>query len=68
MNRTLKATAAIMLMMIFAAGCTKPNEPNNGGVPRRPKIMAITSLGARRDRKQFMIGLPTSIAMGISTN
>ena len=31
MNRTLKATAALMLMMVFAAGCTKPNEPNNGG-------------------------------------
>ena len=31
MNRTLKATAAIMLMMVFALGCTKPDEPNNGG-------------------------------------
>ena len=31
MNRTLKATAVLMLMMVFAAGCTKPNEPNNGG-------------------------------------
>ena len=29
MNRTLKATAVLMLMMVFAAGCTKPNEPNN---------------------------------------
>ena len=29
MNRTLKATAAIMLMMVFALGCTKPDELNN---------------------------------------
>ena len=27
MNRTLKAMAAIMLMMVFAVGCNKPNEP-----------------------------------------
>lgn len=27
MNRTLKATAALMLMMVFAVGCNKPNEP-----------------------------------------
>lgn len=31
MNRTLKAMAAIMLMMVFAVGCNKPDEPNNGG-------------------------------------
>ena len=31
MNRTLKATAAIMLMMVFALGCNKPDEPNNAG-------------------------------------
>ena len=31
MNRTLKATAAIMLMMVFVTGCNKPDEPNNGG-------------------------------------
>jgi len=31
MNRTLKAMAALMLMMAFTAGCTKPEEPNNGG-------------------------------------
>lgn len=31
MNRTLKAIAAIMLMMVFAVGCTKPEGPNNGG-------------------------------------
>ena len=31
MNRTLKAMAAIMLMMVFAVGCNKPDEPNNSG-------------------------------------
>lgn len=33
MNKFTKAIAAVMLMMavIFAAGCTKPDEPNNGG-------------------------------------
>ena len=31
MNRALKVMAAIVLMMVFAVGCTKPEEPNNGG-------------------------------------
>lgn len=31
MNRTLKAMAALMLMMVFAVSCNKPEEPNNGG-------------------------------------
>ena len=31
MNRTLKATAVLMLMMVFAVSCTKPEGPNNGG-------------------------------------
>ena len=30
MNKTLKATAAIMLMMVFVMGCTKPGAPNSG--------------------------------------
>lgn len=31
MKRVLKAAAAILLMMVFAVGCNKPDEPNNGG-------------------------------------
>ena len=31
MNRTLKAILAVMLMMLFSAGCSKPDEPNDGG-------------------------------------
>ena len=31
MNRTVKAIAALMLMMVFAVGCAKPDEPNDGG-------------------------------------
>ena len=27
MNRTLKAIVSLMLMMVFAVGCTKPDEP-----------------------------------------
>lgn len=41
MNRTMKATAAIMLMMVFAVGCNKPDEPNNGGnndLPEEPVV------------------------------
>ena len=41
MNRVLKATAAIVLMMVFAAGCNKPDEPNNGGnnnIPEDPVV------------------------------
>ena len=41
MNRTLKAIAALMLMMVFTVGCSKPDEPNNGGnndVPEEPIV------------------------------
>ena len=31
MNRILKTIAAKMLMMVFAVGCNKPDEPSNGG-------------------------------------
>jgi len=37
----MKATAAIMLMMVFAVGCNKPDEPNNGGnndLPEEPVV------------------------------
>ena len=30
MNRTLKAIASVMMMMVFAVGCSKLDEPNNG--------------------------------------
>lgn len=30
MNKALKAVAAMMLMMFFAVGCNKPDEPNQG--------------------------------------
>ena len=41
MNKALKAMATIMLMMVFAAGCNKPDEPNNGGnnnIPEDPVV------------------------------
>lgn len=41
MNWSLKATAAIMLVMVFAVGCNKPDEPNNGGnndLPEEPVV------------------------------
>lgn len=40
MNKTLKAIAAMMLLMVFVAGCNKPDEPNNGGgdTPITPDI------------------------------
>ena len=40
MNKFTKAIAAIMLMMVVAVGCNKPDEPNNGGndVPETPII------------------------------
>ena len=31
MNKTLKARAARMLMMVFAVSCNKPDNPSNGG-------------------------------------
>ncbi len=31
MNNTIKAMAAIVLMLVFAVSCHKPEEPNNGG-------------------------------------
>lgn len=31
MNESLKAMVALMLLMVFAVSCTKPDEPNNDG-------------------------------------
>ena len=31
MNGSLKAMVALMLLMVFAVSCTKPDEPNNDG-------------------------------------
>ena len=30
-NNSLKTLAVIVLMLVFATGCTKPDTPNNGG-------------------------------------
>ena len=41
MNGILKATAALMLMMVFVMGCTKLDEPGNGGnnnIPEEPVV------------------------------
>ena len=31
MNNALKVMTAILMMLVFAVSCTKPDEPNNGG-------------------------------------
>ena len=31
MSKSIKVTAILMLMMLFAASCTKPDVPNNDG-------------------------------------
>ena len=66
MNRTLKAIAAIMLMMVFAVSCTKPDEPNNGGnndVPEEP----IVGLFSINDSTQVCFS-PGNLQYQVSTD
>ncbi len=60
MNRTLKAMAAIMLMMVFAVGCTKPDEPNNGGGNNQNDSIVDPNNGGGLNGHEFVdLGLPS---------
>lgn len=52
MNRTLKAIAALMLVMVFAVGCNKPDEPNNGGMDEEVPEGAINGLFSISETQQ----------------
>lgn len=59
MNRILKAIAAIMLMMVVAVGCNKPDEPNNGG-NNDPQNDSIIDNGDTINVHAYVdLGLPT---------
>ena len=59
MNRTLKATAVLMLMMVFAVGCTKPNEPNNGGNNNGQNDSIADNSGTLNGHDFVDLGLPS---------
>ena len=59
MNRTLKAAAAMMLMMVFALGCTKPNEPNNGGNNSGQNDSIADNSGTLNGHDFVDLGLPS---------
>ena len=62
MNRTLKAMAALMLMMVFAVSCNKPDEPNNDA-PEEP----IVGLFSINDSTQVCFS-PGNLQYQASTN
>lgn len=59
MNRTLKAMAVLILMMVFAASCNKLDEPNNGG-NNDPQNDSIIDNGDTINVHAYVdLGLPT---------
>ena len=59
MNRTLKAIAAIMLMMVFAVGCNKPDEPDNGGDNNGQNDSIVDHSGTLNGHDYVDLGLPS---------
>ncbi len=58
MNRLIKSIAAVMLMMVFAVGCTKPDEPNNVG--NEGENDSIADNGSTLNGHEFVdLGLPS---------
>ncbi|MBR7023951.1 MAG: hypothetical protein IKI09_10880, partial [Bacteroidales bacterium] len=58
MNRLIKSIAAVMLMIVFAVGCTKADEPNNGG--NEGENDSIADNGSTLNGHEFVdLGLPS---------
>ena len=55
MNRTLKTMAALMLIMVFAVGCNKPDEPNNGS----QNDSIVDHSGTQNGHDYVDLGLPS---------
>ena len=60
MNRTLKAMAAIMLIMVFVVGCTKKtDEPNNSGNNNGQNDSIADNSGTLNGHDFVDLGLPS---------
>ena len=59
MNKFTKAMAAIMLMMFFAASCTKPDEPNNGENNNGQNDSIVDNSGSLNGHNYVDLGLPS---------
>ena len=59
MNKALKAMATIMLMMVFAVGCNKPDEPNNGGNNSGQNDSIADNSGTLNGHDFVDLGLPS---------
>ena len=58
MNRLINSIAAVMLMMVFVVGCTKPDEPNNVG--NEGENDSIVDNGSTLNGHEFVdLGLPS---------
>lgn len=57
MNGILKTIAAIMLVMVFAVGCTKPDGPNNGGGENNDTV--VDNGGTLNGHAYVDLGLPS---------
>lgn len=61
MGRLLKAIAIITMMMLFAVGCNKPDEPNNGGNHNGQNDTVIDDNGSVDGHDYIDLGLPSGI-------
>ena len=59
MNRVWTAIAAIMLMLVFVASCTKPDDPNNGGDNSGPNDSIVDDNGSIDGHDYVDLGLPS---------
>lgn len=59
MKKFTKATAALMLMMVFAMSCTKPDEPNNGGNNNDQNDSIVDHSGTLNGHDYVDLGLPS---------
>lgn len=59
MNRTLKAMSAVMLMLLFAMGCTKPDSPDDGGNNSGQNDSIIDNDGTLNGHEYVDLGLPS---------
>ena len=61
MKRVLKAMAGILLMVVFAMGCSKPDEPNNGGNGDGQNDSIVDDSLILDDHDYVDLGLPSGL-------
>lgn len=59
MQRFLKATGFIMLVLVLAVGCNKPDGPNNGGNSNEGNDTVVDNGGSLNGHDYVDLGLPS---------